>query len=315
MIARNITFYLAPQFSMVSLLPLTEVLRKANEISGETLYSCHFVSEFATVEAVNGMAVSTATDLPRDSKLAAVIVCASYRYHDAYSLRLAHWLRWLDAHEVALGAADTGIFLCKRAKVRWSAPLCTHWPTRPALQEEWPNAEISDRFFEYTPHRFSSAGATSGLDMMLHLVGEHHGKGFAARVGSHLIFGGKTDRSENQLSPLADYSSRINDPSLQRILQLMEQSSRPKQQVHVFAEAVGMSQSQLNRLCKRLLGETPVRIYQISRLRRAHALLKSTILSIEVIAFECGFASRSQFTSAFKTEFSKAPSTVRGGYR
>ncbi len=83
----------------------------------------------------------------------------------------------------------------------------------------------------------------------------------------------------------------------------------------MFAEAVGMSQSQLNRLCKRLLGETPVRIYQISRLRRAHALLKSTILSIEVIAFECGFASRSQFTSAFKTEFGKAPSTVRGGYR
>ncbi|WP_185970235.1 MULTISPECIES: helix-turn-helix domain-containing protein [unclassified Mesorhizobium] len=300
---------------MMSVLSLTEVLRKANEVSGNQLYSYEFVSESASVEAINGMAVATRTDLPRDPTLAAVIVCASYQYHRAYTERLAQWLRWLDRHDVALGAADTGIFLVTRAGVHWNGPLCCHWLTRPALQEEYPEAEISNRFFEYKPKRFSCAGATAGLDLMLHMVGEHHGKGFAARVGSHLIFGTDMHRSESQQSPLADYTSRVDDRSLLRVLQMMEQSGGPKRAIPALANVVGLSHSQLNRLFKRLLGETPARIYQISRLRRAHALMKSTTLSVEIVAYECGFASRSQFTGAFKAEFGIAPSAIRGGYR
>jgi len=312
---RKIIFYLAPHFSMMSLLSLTEVLRKANEVSGEPLYAYSFVSKATSTEAVNGMTVTTETDLPRDSKLTAAIVCASYDYHEGYCEPLAQWLRWLDRHNVALGAADTGIFIVARSGVRWTGPLCTHWLTRPALQEEYPDAEISTRFFEYSPKRFSCSGATAGLDLMLHVVGQHHGEAFAARVGSHLVFGGTTDRSQRQQSPLADYFSRVEDGSLTRVLQLMEQTSGQKRSIPDLADAVGLSQSQMNRLFKKLLCVTPARVYQICRLRRAHALIKSTTLSIEIIAFECGFASRSQFTDAFKNEFGISPSAVRGGYR
>ena len=315
MTTRNFLFYLAPQFSMMSLLPLTEVLRKANEVSGEELYTYDFASECESVEAVNGMAVKARTTLPRDRTLEAVVVCASYQYDKAYNEPLAQWLRWLDLHGVALGATDTGIFPVVRAGVQWREPYCVHWLTRPALREAFPDIEISERFFEYSPGRFSCVGATAGLDLMLHIVGQHHGEGFAARVGSHLIFGGDSDRSASQQSPLADFVSRVADQSILRILQMMETSSGPKRSLSYMAAAVGLSPPQMNRQFKRHLGETPVRVYQICRLRRAHAMIKSTTLSVEIIAYECGFASRSQFSKAFKAEFGETPSDVRGGYR
>lgn len=311
---RKFLFYLAPQFSMMSLLPLTEVLRKANEVSGEDLYSYDFVSECASVDAINGMAVLAGTELPRDRALEAVVVVASYQYDKAFNEPLAQWLRWLDRHGIALGATDTGIFLVARSGVHWREPYCVHWLTRPALHEEFPEIDVSERFFEYSPKRFSCAGATAGLDLMLHIVGQHHGEAFAARVGSHLIFGGG-GRSESQQSLLADFVSRAVDQSVLRVLQMMETSSGPKNSIPSLAAAVGMSQPQISRLFKRHLGETPARVYQICRLRRAHALTKSTTLSVEIIAYECGFASRSQFSKAFKAEFGKTPSEVRGGYR
>ena len=300
---------------MMSVLPLTEVLRKANEVSGDDLYSYEFVSICDKVEAVNGMSVTASTVLPRDRSIAAVIVCASYHYDKAYNEKLAKWLRWLGRNGVPLGATDTGIFLIARAGVHWPEPYCAHWLTRPALQENYPDIEISKRLFEYTDKRFSCAGATAGFDMMLHIVGQHYGEGFSARVASHLIYGSDPVHSESRQSLLADYASRVTDISIQRIIQMMEQSSGPKHTIPAMAQAVGLSQSQLNRLFKRMLGDTPARVYQICRLRRAHAMIKSTTLSIEIIAYECGFASRSQFSAAFKAEFSEAPSAMRGGYR
>ncbi len=57
---------------------------------------------------------------------------------------------------------------------------------------------------------------------------------------------------------------------------------------------------------------TPARVYQIARLRKAQGMIRSLSLSIEAVAEQCGFASRSQFTAAFKAEFGMSPSAVRG---
>jgi AraC family carnitine catabolism transcriptional activator len=288
-------------------------LRKANEIAESQLYNYTFVSELASVEAINGMSVSAAVELPCDQTLSAAVVCASYQYSEGYCERLGGWLRWLDRHGVPLGAVDTGIFLAIRAGVRWDTPLCSHWLTRAALREEFPDAQISDRLYEYRPHRFSCAGSAAGLDLMLHIISERHGRDFAARVGSHLIFGDRPE-TESLQSPLVDFISRIQHLSLRKVLRMMELSRGPKLSIPAMASAAGLSHSQLDRLFQSHVRQTPARVYQISRLRKAQAIIRSTALPIETIAYECGFASRSQFSAAFKAEFGHTPRTVRGEY-
>lgn len=311
---RKFLFFLAPQFSMMSLLPLTEVLRKANELAEKPLYSCEFISTTERVEAVNGMSLSTKQGLPRDRTLSAAVVCASYQYQLDDVKPLQSWLRWLARHGVPIGVTDTGAFLVTQAGLQWDPPICVHWLSRPAFKEAYPEVETSGRLFEYSPARFSCVGATAGLDLMLHIVAVHHGRKFAARVGSHLVFGSRDDRNLSHQTNLAEFFSQANHPTLEKVLLAMEQSSGPKRPIPELAAEAGMTQARLNRLFNRVLSATPARVYQISRLRRAQSLIRSTALPIEAIAEECGFASRSQFTAAYKSEFGLPPSAVRGSW-
>lgn len=308
---RRILFYLAPQFSMMSLLPLTEVLRKANEVAETVLYDYSFVSAGESAEAVNGMAVATSAELPRDRSLAAVVLCSSYQYDDAAAEPLGQWVRWLDRHGVPLGVTDTAAFLIKRARVSWPPPICTHWLTRHAFAAEFPDSPISSRFFEYTPTRFSCGGATAGLDLMLHVVAEHHGQDFSTRVGSHLFYGGARERRDSHQSLLAEFAPRVENPVVLAVLKAMDETNGAKRPISDLAAEVKLSQSQLERLFKRFMHATPARIYQIVRLRKAHSLIRSTRLPIEIIADQCGFASRSQFSAAYKAQFGVAPGALR----
>jgi AraC family carnitine catabolism transcriptional activator len=314
MSARKFIFFLAPQFSMMSLLPLTEVLRKANELAEQPLYAYEFAATTEEVLAVNGMPISTRSDLPRDRSLAGAIVCASYQYQSAGAPALQNWLRWLARHGVPIGATDTGAFLVAQAGIQWEPPLCVHWLSRPAFQEAHPAVRTSDRLFEYTPARFSCVGAIAGLDLMLHILAQHHGPDFAARVGSHLVFGSRDGRSLSHQTNLAEFFSLARDPALEKVLLAMERSSGPRRTIPDLAAEAGLSQAQLTRLFKRTLSATPARVYQISRLRRAQTMIRSSALPIEAIAEECGFASRSQFTAAYKAEFGLAPSAARGSW-
>lgn len=116
---RKYLIYLAPQFSMMSLLPLTEALRKANELAEEPLYSYEFVSSGNQVDAVNGMSIRTGNHLPRDKTLAGVIICASYQLQIDDEKAVQGWLRWCARHGLLIGVTDIGAFLAARAGTEW----------------------------------------------------------------------------------------------------------------------------------------------------------------------------------------------------
>lgn len=310
--SRHFAFYLAPQFSLLSLLPLTETLRKANELAGAPLYTCSFLGVETSVAAVNGMAITAQTDLPAAKELSAAIFCASYVHQLEESGPLFNWMRRLARHGVALGTSDAGAFLVAQANINWGTPICMHWQSRPAFEKAHPDFPVSDRLFEYESTRFSCIGATSGFDLMLHILAEHQGRDFAAQLSSQLALDRREGPNASYRGSLADFLIRSSHPIIRRVLVAMDQSCDTKRSIPDLAAEVGLTQTQLNRLFKRQLGTTPVRVYQLSRLRRAQTIIRSSDLSIEAVAEDCGFASRSQFVSAYKARFGHAPSAARG---
>ncbi len=314
MTMRNYIVYLAPQFSMMSLLPLTEVLRKANELSEVPLYSYEFVSAGSRVKAVNGMSSKTGNHLPKDQDNAGVIVCASYQFRSENDKSLLGWLRWNARHGVPIGVTDTGAFVIAKAGLSWTVPICVHWLSRSAFHESYPEMSTSENLFEYAPQRFSWIGAAAGLDLTLHVVATHHGSDFATQVGGHLVFGHQSDQTLSRKSNLAEFIGQVTDPQLEHILVAMEQSRGPRRKVSDFAVEAGLTAGQLNRLFKKHFSTTPAREYQLSRLRRAQGLVRTIGMPIEAVAEECGFASRSQFSRAYRTEFGLPPSRARGSW-
>jgi len=290
---------------------MTEPLRAANEIAGNEIYKVGFYAENPVTTAINGMAVSTFDDLPKRSDINSVIVCASYKPEISESSKAFAWLRWLYAHGVSIGSADTGAFILAKAGLLTDGMVTLHWANLPAFKAKFPEIKTSSRLMEFSRRRFSCAGATTGIDMMLHIIAEQHGDEFKSEVANHFIHMPERNRDYREQSALSDTIQRIREPVVQHALMIMENTGPEKLTITELARTSGVSVKQLERAFKRTLNDTPVRIYQKIRLQKAHRLINQTNMSVEDIAHTCGFASRSQFSRAYKAIYLKSPNEYR----
>jgi AraC-like DNA-binding protein len=78
-----------------------------------------------------------------------------------------------------------------------------------------------------------------------------------------------------------------------------------------LCEELSISRTQLFRKAKALTGESPVRLIQQMRLRKAKELLRTTELNVSEIAYEVGFTDPAYFSRAFNKEFGMSPSAIR----
>lgn len=78
-----------------------------------------------------------------------------------------------------------------------------------------------------------------------------------------------------------------------------------------LARLSGLSASRFNHWCQQELGCTPLEYLRRKRLQRARQLLQSSRLPISDIAAQCGYASQSAFSQAFRKHWSHSPSWLR----
>jgi AraC family carnitine catabolism transcriptional activator len=308
---RSFGFFVAPKFSMMSLLSMTEPLRAASEIAGREIYRLTFFGEREITTAINGMSIATVCELPRSAAYDAIVVCASYSPEMAASAKVHSWLRWLDAHGVVIGSADTGAYVLARAGLLSKCEVALHWVNLPPFREIFPDIKTTSRLISFSERRFSCAGATTGIDMMLKILADHHGADFAAKVSNHFNHVPEEGRPQREQTALSELFLQIREPAVRKVLRMMENCDGDRWLIADLALEAGMSVKQLERAFKREIGQVPAQVYQRIRLNKARYLLLHTSLSIEEIAEKCGFASRSQFSRVYKSLFGMAPRASR----
>jgi AraC-like DNA-binding protein len=81
--------------------------------------------------------------------------------------------------------------------------------------------------------------------------------------------------------------------------------------VDLLAQEMCMSRSQLARRLTALTGESPNIFITNVRMERARRLLKSTNMSVNEIAYECGYDEASYFIRVFRQELGMTPQQYR----
>ena len=81
-----------------------------------------------------------------------------------------------------------------------------------------------------------------------------------------------------------------------------------------ISKVCGLSQSHFRSLFKKLLGMTPTRYINKTRLSSAVYLLRSTDKSITDISFDSGFSDVTYFNRLFQKEFGTSPREMRKGF-
>ncbi len=304
-------FLLVPQFSLISFAAALEPLRVANRLAGQPLYSWHIVSrDGGPVAASNELALVAAGAVGESFDYDRMVVVASFSPEVGYDPATALWLKRLDRAGVPLGGIDTGGFVLAWAGLLVGHRATTHWECLHGFSEQFPKVDVGAGLFIIDRSRFTCAGGTAALDMMLHLIRLRHGHQLAAAVSDQLIHAKIRDSQERQrMEPEA--REGMTRPGFARALEVMETHLEETLGIDALCAAAGVSRRQLERQFQRHFRLSPQRYYLDLRLQRARALLKYTDLPVLEISVACGFGAAAHFSRAYRAWAGHPPSAER----
>lgn len=309
---QQVALILVDEFTMMPVTSVIEPLRLANRHTEKELYkwSVHSV-DGEPVAASNGIVSFAQGGLDTIDEHAYVIVCSGVNVHHHVDKKLVNWLRKAARTRRDIGAVCTGAHILAEAGVLDGYSCTLHWENLPGFSEAFPELNVTGGLFEIDRDRFTSAGGTSALDMMLSLIASQHGPDLASVVAEMVLHSPIRHHSEHQRMSLP---ARIGarHPKLVGIIEEMEVNLEEPLSPSLLAKQAGLSTRQLERLFRRYLDRSPKRYYLELRLKKARSLLLQTDLSVINVALACGFSSPSHFSKCYRAFYNRTPYRERG---
>lgn len=304
-------FMMVRRFSMIAFASALEPLRLVNRTVGHEAYRWIVLSQDGrAVEASNGIAVPAGGSYDDIGSVKAAVVCAGTDVHKFDTRSLEAKLRSLPSRGIAIGAVCTGSYVLARAGLLDGYRCTIHWENFDALREVFPNLNLTQELFEFDRSRFTCAGGTASIDMMLSLIVRQHGTEVAGLVLDQLIHHRMRGSHERQRMELRSRLG-IAHPKLISVITEMERCIEEPLSCAELADRAGLTTRQVERLFDSYLGEAPMRYYLGLRLDRACQLLRQTTMPIVSVGLACGFVSASHFSKCFHDRFSHTPSDER----
>jgi transcriptional regulator GlxA family with amidase domain len=308
---RRFGFLLLENYSMIAFTNAVEVLRMANLLSRQQLYTWTVASaDGKQSSASNGLTVANSGDLAALDDCDTVFVCGGVEVQKAISDGVVQDLRRRAARGQALGALCTGTHALAAAGVLDGYRCAVHWENLVALRESHPKVHFALEVFVVDRQRITASGGIAPLHLMLHLVRAHHGNKLAMAISEQFIVDRVRDQSDQQKLPQPEFVG----PGYEHLVEaaeLMAANIEEPLALSEIADAAGISLRQLERLFHRYYNVTPAQHYLTLRLRRARELLSHTSAPIMQITVACGFQTASHFCKAYRALFGHSPSEHR----
>ena len=314
-------FALVPGFSLLALSCAVDALRAANLVLGRGAYEWRLSADLGDPPAGDSVLSSSHISLPaaplanRHASGAApdlVAVVGGERSYDYESPALARSLARAAGCGARLGSISDGAFPVAAAGLFDGYRSTIHWKCMDAYRERFPDLDIRNSIYEIDRNRFSCAGGTTSLDLMLTFVMEAHGGETASLVAENYVHDRIRKAAQEQHVTAAIRMAGRNRHLAEAIL-LMEQHLEDPLPLDGIAGAVGLSARQLTRLFRGRLDRPPGQFYLDLRIDRAASLLRQTGMSVSEIAVGCGFQSASHLGRHLKRRHSATPGQWRRG--
>ena len=311
---RRFVFVLIENFTLLSFSSALDALRIANRMSGKNLYEWMFIGENEEVVSCSAGTQfkldNSLIELHRDDTL---LLCGGTQIQESTTKKLIGWLRREARRGLVIGGLCTAAYPMAKAGLLDGKKATIHWENQDSFAEEFLEVELTKTVFVCDGNRYTTAGGTSSIDLMLKIIADEHGEELANAVADQMIYSSiRTDQDTQRLSVPTRIG--VRHPKLSKVIQMMEINIEEPISPSILARDVGMSTRQLERLFRRYLDRSPKRYYMELRLQKARNLLMQTDMSVINVALACGFASPSHFSKCYRAHYDTTPYRERGSH-
>ncbi len=320
----RVEFFLVPGFSLLALACAVDALRAANLVLGRRAYDWRLTADPRDLGASppgGGVPSSSHIRLPAAPLTGAaapaaapdlIAVVGGERSHSYKSAALGASLTRAAGRGARIGSISDGAFPVASAGLFDGHRSTIHWKCLDAYRERFPGLDIRTSIFEIDRTRFSCAGGTASMDLMLTFVMAAHGADAASQVAENYVHDRIREAAQEQHVTAAIRMAGRNRHLAEAIL-LMERHLEDPLSVDRIAGAVALSARQLTRLFRARLHRSPGQFYLELRIDRAASLLRQTGMSVSEIAVACGFQSASHLGRHLKRRHGATPGQWRRG--
>lgn len=205
--------------------------------------------------------------------------------------RAIAWLRRVVGPTHQIACICTGALLAARAGLLDARQCTTHHSSCDELRALAPSARVADnRLYVRDGNVWTSAGVTTGLDLMLTLIANATSAVCAAAIARHMVVYARRAGADPQLSPWLEGRNHLH-PALHRVQDAMAAEPARDWTLALMAEIACTSERHVTRLFREHAGVAPIDYLHRLRIALAREMLGNTRLDLERIAERTGFGS------------------------
>lgn len=201
------------------------------------------------------------------------------------------WLRRVVRPTHRLVCICTGALLAARAGLLDGRVCTTHHGSCDELRSLAPGARVADnRLYVQDGNVWTSAGVTTGLDLMLTLIAEVTSPLCAAAVARLMVVYSRRAGADPQLSPWLEGRNHLH-PALHRVQDAIAADPARDWTLAAMADIASTSERQITRLFREHSGIAPIDYLHRLRIALVREMLGNSQLDLERIAERAGFGS------------------------
>ncbi|MEV8045254.1 DJ-1/PfpI family protein [Streptomyces griseoluteus] len=224
-------------------------------------------------------------------------------------------VRALDDRSRRTASVCTGAFLLAAAGLLDGRTATTHWRSAGQLALRYPRVTVdTDALFVRDGRVMTSAGVSSGIDLSLALVEEHHGADVARAVAKDMVVFMQRPGGQSQFS-VRTRTPHARQEMLRRVVDAVAEDPSANHTLAAMARRAGVSTRHVTRLFRDELGTTPAHYVEQIRMEAAQAMLEGSDDPMASVARRTGFGSAESLRRAFIRNLGITPGAYRARFR
>ena len=285
-----------------------EVFGRLRDDKGKPLYDVRVCAEEARVEAGPfGLVVPFGLDVV--ARAHTVIVPGIENPLAPIAKVILRTLLKAHRRGARIASICSGAFVLAEAGLLDGRRATTHWLCADELASRYPRVKVDPNVLYVDEGEIvTSAGASAGMDMCLHLVRRDFGQAMAVHAARLAV--APVNREGGQAQFIRREPPRSSGSLSSHLEWVSAHLAKPLTAARMAAQA-GMSERSYARHFREQIGTTPMQWLLNARIRRAQELLESSAAYVDQIAAACGF----QSTVTFRASFRRIAGVSPGDYR
>lgn len=269
-----------------------------------------------TAPVVEAGPLRIATDLGLSALAEAdtIVVPGRNRPYEASPPEVIEALRAAATDGTRISSICVGAFTLAEAGLLDGKRATTHWTATDELARRYPGVRVDpDRLVVDAGQVLTSAGASAGLDLCLHMIRRDHGAAVAAHVSRLAV--APMYRSGGQAQYMVQNPPTRSTATLDPVLEWIERNAGRDLGLDDLARVGRTSVRTLNRRFHAETGQSPIEWLTRVRVRHAQELLESTDHGVDRVARQVGLPSISNFRAQFRRVAGTTPQEYRRTFR